>query len=153
MRGLVAGDGIDLGGEDVDGVGVSCELVHLALDAHLLERFAGVESRQRLGRLVLHLALSQLLRVRHLQHARAELTHLMQDVVALREERAVDGVMQRALAVGGVRGHVLGAHQNFRRRAPQGKGGHRRVRERGRVGRGGIRLGGERNASEFHLDR
>ena len=30
VRGLVAGDGVDLGGEDVDGVGVSRELVHLA---------------------------------------------------------------------------------------------------------------------------
>lgn len=153
VRGLVAGDGFNLGGEDVDGVRVSRELVHLALDAHLLERFARVESRQRLGRLVLHLALRHLLRVRQLLHARAELAHLMQDVVALREERAVDGVMKRALAVGGVRGHVLGAHQNFRRRPTQGKGGHRRVRERGRVGRGEIRLWGERNASEFHLDR
>ena len=123
MRGLVAGDGFNLGGEDVDGVRVSRELVHLALDAHLLERFARVESRQRLGRLVLHLALRHLLRVRQLLHARAELAHLMQDVVALREERAVDGVMKRALAVGGVRGHVLGAHQNFRRRPTQGKGG------------------------------
>mmetsp|Transcript_2521 Transcript_2521/g.10206 ORF Transcript_2521/g.10206 Transcript_2521/m.10206 type:complete len:273 (+) Transcript_2521:1276-2094(+) len=92
----------------VDGVRVPRQLVHLPLDPHHLQRLRTLQPLERLARLALNLSLHHALDVRNLQHPRAKTTDLVLDVVALRQQGAVHGVVQRPPAVRRVRSHVLG---------------------------------------------
>mmetsp|Transcript_11961 Transcript_11961/g.54065 ORF Transcript_11961/g.54065 Transcript_11961/m.54065 type:complete len:269 (+) Transcript_11961:488-1294(+) len=92
----------------VDGVRVPRQLVHLPLDPHHLQRLRTLQPLERLARLALNLPLHHALDVRNLQHPRAKTADLVLDVVALRQQRAVHGVVQRPPAVRRVRSHVLG---------------------------------------------
>ena len=150
MRVRCGRDRVHFRRQRVNGVRVPRQLVHLALDAHHLQRLRALQPLRRLQRLALNLPLHHALDVRNLQHPRAQAADLVLDVVALRQQRAVHGVVQRPSAISGVRSHVLGADEHLWRGTAERHAGHGRGTA-GEVLASEAGIGGDGYALDTHV--